>query len=285
MPLTSPPSDAPTTSGATPRVVPTWGIVVLLVWFVAVSAILVYGLDRLWPPPSSLAGGSTESEVHFFGWKSSLNDDTRLFLLIVVGGGLGAMVSVLRSFTWYVGHGKLFARWVPFYLLRPFVGATLAIVFFLVIRGGFAQQLAQNNSFGFVALAAVIGLFSEQASEKLKEIAETIFKPAPKGAGTAPTASSITPTSGPQGGGTPVTISGSGFVNGATVSFGAQAAQTGNPSDDGKTITATTPRAAQPGHAEVTVKNPDGHSAPVPGGFNYTPSSPPTGPVPGGSPP
>jgi hypothetical protein len=382
MSATSPPSDGPPTNGAAAKLVPTWGIIVLLVWFVALSAALVYGLVELWPPgpqtstgqanggtpspspsvkpsatptptrsvnpipspspspsvnpgatPSStpsptpqqsLAQGSAPSgtvstgavsssspgqatgatttsaqgsgannsqdaqpasETGIFASLRNRGDDTRLLFLVLLAGALGAMVSVFRSFTWYVGHGKLFAHWVPYYLLRPFVGATLAIVFFLVIHGGFAQDMAQSNAFGYVALAAIIGLFSEQAAEKLKEIAETVFKPAPKGAGTVPTVASISPHSGPQGGHTPVTITGTGFVKGATVSFGKQAATTGDPSADGTTITATAPAATQPGPVDVTVKNPDGHAAVLPGGFTYLPSSPPPSSPPGSSPP
>lgn len=372
MPPTSPPSDGPPTNGASVKVVPAGGIYVLLVWFVLLSAALVYGLVQLWPPSSqapqnpakagtpspspsvkpsasptptgsvnptpspsasvnptatptptgsanpsatpssgptptvgtspsqgpnptgSVSPGAvpssspvqspgptaspTQGASQTTPSSSDTEAETNLLLLVLLAGGLGAMVSVFRSFIWYVGHGQLFVEWVPYYLLRPFVGATLAIVFFLVIRGGFAQGLAQNNPFGFVALAAIIGLFSEQAAEKLREIAETVFKPAPKGAGTVPTVVSLSRDSGPQGGGTPVTITGTGFVKGAKVSFGTQAAKTGNPSDDGTTITATTPSATQPGPVDVTVKNPDGLSAVLPGGFRYLPSSPPLSP-------
>ena len=68
------------------------------------------------------------------------------------------------------------------YVLLPFVGAALGLVFYLVIRGGFFSTQAsvdETSPFGFAALAALVGMFSEQAVLKLKEVAETLLsKPA-----------------------------------------------------------------------------------------------------------
>ena len=75
--------------------------------------------------------------------------------------------------------------WVGFFVLLPFTGAILAVIFYFVVRGGFFSPQAsfENTSpFGFAALSALVGLFSPQATLKLKEIAETIFtKPAAGG--------------------------------------------------------------------------------------------------------
>ena len=65
------------------------------------------------------------------------------------------------------------------YIMLPFVGATLGLILYLVIRGGFFSTQAtvqQTSPFGFMALAALAGLFSEQAVLKLKEVAETLLK-------------------------------------------------------------------------------------------------------------
>jgi hypothetical protein len=109
--------------------------------------------------------------------------DFRLLLIVALAGALGSTLHSLRSFYWYVGQGELVWRWVAKYVLLPFVGATIALVFYLVIRGGlFSTQGSTElvSPYGFAALAALVGLFSEQAVLKLKEIAENIFtKPAP----------------------------------------------------------------------------------------------------------
>lgn len=54
--------------------------------------------------------------------------------------------------------------------MQPFPGTALAVVFYLVIRGGFFSPQAgfrQTSPFGFAALAALLGIFSERAVLKL----------------------------------------------------------------------------------------------------------------------
>jgi hypothetical protein len=85
---------------------------------------------------------------------------------------------------WYIGNRSLVWSWVPKYLIQPFGAAVLAVVFYLVIRGGFfsADAGSQHTSpFGFMALSAMVGMFSEQAVLKLKEIAETLLSKPPPG--------------------------------------------------------------------------------------------------------
>jgi hypothetical protein len=90
--------------------------------------------------------------------------------------------------------------------------------------------------------------------------------------GTAPQFASsnpITPTKGSTDGETKVTISGSNFVNGAIVFFGAV------PARDTKFISANqlqaeTPESSKPGTVDVKVQNPDGQSAILPQSFTFT---------------
>jgi hypothetical protein len=122
------------------------------------------------------------SEVNFVMWKFSVGEETRLLLLVVCAGALGSLVHGLRSIYWYIGNRDLIWSWVPKYLIQPFGASVLAVVFYLVIRGGFfsADAGSQHTSpFGFMALSAMVGMFSEQAVLKLKEISETLLsKPA-----------------------------------------------------------------------------------------------------------
>ncbi len=88
-----------------------------------------------------------------------------------------------------------------------------------------------------------------------------------------PSVSGITPISGPTAGGTAVTINGSNFVSGATVTIGGTAATAVTVSNS-TTITATTPAHAA-GAVSVVVTNPDAQSGTLTNGFTYT--SPPGG--------
>ena len=102
-----------------------------------------------------------------------------------------------------------------------------------------------------------------------------------------PTISAINPFSGPVGGDTNVTITGTGFQVGSTVTFGG-AAGTVTGGSGSTQLSVTTPAHAA-GQADVVVTNPDGQSATVQNGFTYVsgPSisgvSPSSGPAPGGT--
>jgi hypothetical protein len=102
------------------------------------------------------------------------------------------------------------------------------------------------------------------------------------------TISSVSPNSGGTAGGTVVTITGSNFASGATVSFG------GSPASGVSFVNATQLKATTPAHAagsvNVAVTNPDGASAMLPGGFtfgtvslNVSSVSPISGPAAGGT--
>ena len=93
----------------------------------------------------------------------------------------------------------------------------------------------------------------------------------PPGSAAAPMITSITPDSGSVNGGTPVTIVGTGFSSGATVTIGGVAAT--NVSVGGATqINATTGATGTPGTADVVVTV-GGQSATFTGGFTYSSST------------
>jgi IPT/TIG domain len=83
----------------------------------------------------------------------------------------------------------------------------------------------------------------------------------------APTVSSIAPSSGPASGGTAVTITGTGFLAGATVSLGGTAASSVVVGSS-TTITATTAAHAA-GAVNVVVTNSDSQSGTLPSGYSY----------------
>ena len=100
--------------------------------------------------------------------------------------------------------------------------------------------------------------------------------------------SSVSPNSGATAGGTVVTIAGSNFASGATVSFGGTAA-TSVSFQNSNQLTATTPAHAA-GSVNVVVTNPDGTSATLTGGFTFgtvsftvNSVSPASGPAAGGT--
>jgi hypothetical protein len=107
---------------------------------------------------------------------------------------------------------------------------------------------------------------------------------------TALTATSVSPLSGPTSGGTVITVTGTGFVSGATIAIGGTAA-TGVTFLSSTQLRATTPAKPAGGYS-VVVRNPSGQTANTPVGFTYTGTtatptltsvSPASGPTAGGT--
>jgi len=107
-------------------------------------------------------------------------------------------------------------------------------------------------------------------------------------ASTSLTVSSASPSSGPTAGGTVVTVAGSNFSSGATVSFG------GSPASNVSFVSSTQLKATTPAHAagtvNVVVTNPGGASVTLANAFSYGSSSltvssvsPISGPAAGGT--
>ncbi len=102
----------------------------------------------------------------------------------------------------------------------------------------------------------------------------------------APTVTSVSPVSGPEAGGTPVIVSGTGFLTGASVTFEGVAATNVNVISD-TMITCTTPAGA--GQADVAVTNSDGQTGTALSAFSYVPGptvagvNPLSGPAAGGT--
>ncbi|HSH17219.1 MAG TPA: IPT/TIG domain-containing protein, partial [Verrucomicrobiae bacterium] len=87
-----------------------------------------------------------------------------------------------------------------------------------------------------------------------------------------PAISSVTPNNGPQNGGTAVTITGTNFVSGATVTFGVKAATTVTFVSATQIDVTTPPHAA--GAVDVTVTNPDTQSGTLTNGYTYNAGTP-----------
>ncbi len=157
------------------------GTALIAAYLILFSIYLLYSIVRFWPPTGSL-GESYINNFIFFG-TFSIRDEVRLLVIVALSGALGSLVHALRSFYWYVGHRALMRSWLIQYIMLPFVGTTLALAFYLVIRGGFFSpqaNLTDTQPFGFAALGVLVGMFSEQAILKLKEIANTLLtEPSP----------------------------------------------------------------------------------------------------------
>src|SRR4051794_22223466 len=122
------------------------GIVLTATVLLSVTVVLLYGLIQVWPPtPSAAAAVATtsttaatdqttpgaagqaavaavEPAVRLFGASLTLSREGRLFVIVLLAGGLGAMVHTLRSLYWYVGNRNLRYSWLLMYATLPITG-------------------------------------------------------------------------------------------------------------------------------------------------------------------
>lgn len=197
------------------------GIVGLTSYLGVMIAFCLYGLIVFWPAPTPSGQTSTQSagpkeqinsttsatsspssaapstpaatpsatpgKVSAFGREFNIWDEVRLLWIVILAGALGSLIHAMRSVYWYVGNRNLVRSWLAKYFVMPFTGSALAVMFYFVIRGGFfspQSDFSQTSPFGFAALSAMVGLFSEQAVLKLKQVAETILSKPESGADT-----------------------------------------------------------------------------------------------------
>jgi hypothetical protein len=105
-----------------------------------------------------------------------------VIIMVILLGTLGGLIHLASSLTIFVGNRDLKRSWIVYYVLAPVQGAALAPLLYLLLKsavlspqyasGGGTQNL---NLTAIYAFAALTGLFSKQAVEKLADVFATIF--------------------------------------------------------------------------------------------------------------
>jgi len=167
--------------------------------FLIFAFLVFYLLIATWPvlvPDPAIPGaGVTASKVYTFkpfrlfgmgpfNWAP----DLRMLLTVLLAGTVGSLVHTLTSFGDYVGNRRLSVSWMWWFVLRTPIGIALALVSYLILRGGLIAPTLQAakdgdlqgatvllNPYGIAAFAALAGMFSRQATDKLREVFETLF--------------------------------------------------------------------------------------------------------------
>jgi hypothetical protein len=216
--------------------------------------------------------------VRLFGAELEVGREARLFVVVALAGALGGLVYALRSLTWYAGNRNLKYSWMMTYYLQPIMGAGLATITYVVLRGGLVVVTTQAspdvvNPFGFAAFGALVGLFSAQALEWLKRIFEQVFVPAQKGRDQAVEVEILEVRPEQAAVGDDVVIIGSGFADVQRVTFG------GVEGSNLRIVSATELRVTVPEGAvngTVTVYTPAGNAD---GPRPFTVAAPPAAPA------
>ena len=172
------------------RLVPLWGKIVVGLFLVFVGGVLVYLLVALWPAVQAATAVTDPSEttvaspktISIFGASYSPDPDVTLLLLVAVLSALGSYIHTAQSFVDFAGNRQLVVSWIWWYIFRILIGVALAEIFYFAIRAGFFgtdTPTSYINPYGIAAIAGLVGLFSKQATDKLREVFETLFRTEP----------------------------------------------------------------------------------------------------------
>jgi hypothetical protein len=178
---------APPNPGRPSDPVPAFGTFILGLYFLCLALLTFYVLVATWPV--LVAGDSSKfADFSLFGSAPyPASSDLRLFITVVAAGALGSLIHCVTSFADYVGNQSLGKSWVWWLILRTPTGVAIALLFYLVLRGGLVVPSLPNggpgsdtahllNPYGIAAISAMAGMFSKQATDKLREIFDTLFR-------------------------------------------------------------------------------------------------------------
>lgn len=182
----SEPTRQPTTRDSGPAMPRGW-VIGLGLYHVLLAVVLFYLILELWPPAIPLPEEVRHSVSLLWGSLAiqfSVAREVQTVLLVLLTGGLGSFVHGATSFVNFVGARSIKASWRWWYVMRPFIGMGLALGFYLAVRAGFFATGAGTETFnmvGFTATAFMVGMFARQATEKLAELFDALFRVAPEG--------------------------------------------------------------------------------------------------------
>jgi hypothetical protein len=195
--------------------------------YLAFTTLCVYLLITTWPVLED--GATTFKDINIFGYWCSWAPDRQLMFTVVAAAALGSLAHTLTSFGDYVGNRELSTNWIWFLVLRIPIGIALALFFYFLLRGGLlqlqtsadtppslAKTTLQTNPYGIAAIAALAGMFSKQATDKLAAVFNALFAmkdPVERGGalGSSKTTLTVVPAALTKGKREDLTVTGSGF--------------------------------------------------------------------------
>jgi hypothetical protein len=153
----------------------TWMLWAIGLFLMVLAVLFVYLVIQIWPPEPS-----SEGPVRLLGFiRFQGTGEVRFILLAAFMGLVGSVIQSMTYFAYYVGKRRFQRSWAIWYVLRPFIGMPLALIFYFAVRGGFFSLSAGADAvspFGVAALCGIVGMFSKQAMDKLQEVFGNLFK-------------------------------------------------------------------------------------------------------------
>jgi hypothetical protein len=124
--------------------------------------------------------GTLQECITRVGIEHTIQFNTLMLLLVATAGFLGNMIHIASSFTTFIGSNQFKRSWILWYCVKPFTASALALVIYFAFRAGFLNSNDPGNTlniYGIMTVSALSGLFTDTATQKMKEVFEVIFKP------------------------------------------------------------------------------------------------------------
>jgi hypothetical protein len=154
-------------------------LIVLGFFLLIIPVVLVFFIIDFWPVKA--AANTWSNTTMILGLYLPFH--LRMLVLVLLAGGLGSYIHVATSFSYHIAKGDFEPHWYWWYWMRIPIGATLALVTLMIIEGQlFVPPTANSDAAPFttIGIAALIGLFSRHAVEKLRDIFDVVFNPREK---------------------------------------------------------------------------------------------------------
>jgi len=106
-------------------------------------------------------------------------------VVMMFAAGIGSSITTILAFLRHACVEKNFDRsYAPWYVGRPLMGMLLGLIFYFLIKGGLLTTIRPEkidsinnlNDWGLAGIGAMVGLFSNNAIEKLRETFHTLFR-------------------------------------------------------------------------------------------------------------
>lgn len=102
------------------------------------------------------------------------NLETNLLIISALFGILGSSLHAISSLTAWIGTKKDGKSWVHWYYTRPLVGASLAVIVYVIFRAGLVTG-PDLNYFGVAAISAIAGLMASAVTQKIRDLVDILF--------------------------------------------------------------------------------------------------------------
>ena len=157
---------------------PTCGTVLIGIWLLLFTALSVIGFYV------AFFTGSLKISSFINLWS---NSEFKESLITMFAAGVGSSITSILAYLEHASEKKDFDRaYIPWYVARPVMGMLLGLVFYFTLKGGLfvltfgggtdSQPDKIMNLWSLSAAGALVGLFSKNAIEKLRELFNILFR-------------------------------------------------------------------------------------------------------------